>query len=141
MSVEPFDAVDVIRIKRDGGVVPEAALRWLIDAYTRGYVSDAQMASFAMAVFQRGMQRDEIRVMTDAMIASGERMSFANLGKRTVDKHSTGGVGDKITLPLAPLVKETVKLARGMIDRRVEVRSRVSELALGMLRKRLLGTA
>lgn len=104
MSVEPFDAVDVIRIKRDGGVVPEAALRWLIDAYTRGYVSDAQMASFAMAVFQRGMQRDEIRVMTDAMIASGERMSFANLGKRTVDKHSTGGVGDKITLPLAPLV-------------------------------------
>ena len=98
MSVEPFDAVDVIRIKRDGGVVPEAALRWLIDAYTRGYVSDAQMASFAMAIFQRGMERDEIRVLTDAMIASGERMSFASLGKRTVDKHSTGGVGDKITL-------------------------------------------
>lgn len=52
MSVEPFDAVDVIRIKRDGGAVPEPALRWMIDAYTRGYVSDAQMASFAMAVFQ-----------------------------------------------------------------------------------------
>lgn len=104
MSIEPFDAVDVIRIKRDGGSVPEPALRWLIDAYTRGYVSDAQMAAFAMAVFQRGMARDEIRVMTDAMIASGERMSFASLGKRTVDKHSTGGVGDKITLPLAPLV-------------------------------------
>ena len=104
MSVEPFDAVDVIRAKRDGGTVPEPALRWMIDAYTRGYVSDAQMASFAMAIFQRGMQRDEIRVMTDAMIASGERMSFASLGKPTVDKHSTGGVGDKITLPLAPLV-------------------------------------
>ncbi|ALX67309.1 thymidine phosphorylase [Microbacterium sp. XT11] len=104
MSVEPFDAVDVIRAKRDGGVVPEPALRWMVDAYTRGYVSDAQMASFAMAVFQRGMQRDEIRVLTDAMIASGERMSFASLGKKTVDKHSTGGVGDKITLPLAPLV-------------------------------------
>ena len=104
MSVEPFDAVDVIRAKRDGGVVPEPALRWMVDAYTRGYVSDAQMASFAMAVFQRGMQRDEIRVLTDAMIASGERMSFATLGKKTVDKHSTGGVGDKITLPLAPLV-------------------------------------
>ena len=104
MSVEPFDAVDVIRAKRDGGSVPEPALRWMIDAYTRGYVSDAQMASFAMAIFQRGMQRDEIRVMTDAMIASGERMSFASLGKPTVDKHSTGGVGDKITLPLAPLV-------------------------------------
>nr|WP_314843842.1 thymidine phosphorylase [uncultured Microbacterium sp.] len=103
-TVEPYDAVDVIRAKRDGGVVPEAALRWMVDAYTRGYVSDAQMASFAMAVFQRGMQRDEIRVLTDAMIASGERMSFATLGKKTVDKHSTGGVGDKITLPLAPLV-------------------------------------
>ncbi|MGO3148236.1 MAG: thymidine phosphorylase [Leucobacter sp.] len=104
MSVEPFDAVDVIRAKRDGHQVPEPALRWMIDAYTRGYVSDAQMASFAMAVFQRGMQRDEIRVMTDAMIASGERMSFGGLSKKTVDKHSTGGVGDKITLPLAPLV-------------------------------------
>ena len=102
--VEAFDAVDVIRAKRDGGAVPESALRWMVDAYTRGYVSDAQMASFAMAVFQRGMERDEIRVLTDAMIASGERMSFASLGKRTVDKHSTGGVGDKITLPLAPLV-------------------------------------
>lgn len=104
MTVEPFDAVDVIRAKRDGGIVPEPALRWMIDAYTRGYVSDAQMASFAMAVFQRGMDRDEIRILTDAMIASGERMSFAALGKKTVDKHSTGGVGDKITLPLAPLV-------------------------------------
>ncbi len=104
MSVEPFDAVDVIRAKRDGGSVAEPALRWMIDAYTRGYVSDAQMASFAMAVFQRGMERSEIRVLTDAMIASGERMSFAALGKKTVDKHSTGGVGDKITLPLAPLV-------------------------------------
>ncbi|WP_298037915.1 thymidine phosphorylase [uncultured Microbacterium sp.] len=101
---EPFDAIDVIRAKRDGGSVPEPELRWMVDAYTRGYVSDAQMASFAMAIFQRGMQRDEIRVLTDAMIASGERMSFASLGKKTVDKHSTGGVGDKITLPLAPLV-------------------------------------
>lgn len=71
MSVEPFDAVDVIRAKRDGGVVPEPALRWMVDAYTRGYVTDPQMASFAMAIFQRGMERDEIRVLTDAMIASG----------------------------------------------------------------------
>lgn len=104
MSVEPFDAVDVIRAKRDGGEVPEPALRWMIDAFTRGYVSEAQMASFAMAIYQRGMVRDEIRVLTDAMINSGERMSFAGLSKPTVDKHSTGGVGDKITLPLAPLV-------------------------------------
>lgn len=104
MSIEPFDAVDVIHAKRDGKPVAEPALRWMVDAYTRGYVSDAQMASFAMAVFQRGMSRDEIRILTDAMIASGERMSFEGLGKPTVDKHSTGGVGDKITLPLAPLV-------------------------------------
>ena len=76
----------------------------MVDAYTRGYVADAQMAAFAMATLLNGMQRNEIRVMTDAMIASGERMSFAGLGKPTVDKHSTGGVGDKITLPLAPLV-------------------------------------
>jgi len=101
---EPFDAVDVIRAKRDGGEVPEAALRWMIDAYTRGYVADAQMSAFTMAVLLNGMSRDEIRVMTDAMIASGERMSFAGLCKPTADKHSTGGVGDKITLPLAPLV-------------------------------------
>ncbi|WP_029149354.1 thymidine phosphorylase [Microbacterium indicum] len=101
---EPFDAVDVIRTKRDGGAVPEAKLRWLVDAYTRGYVADAQMSAFTMAVLLNGMERDEIRVLTDAMIASGERMSFDGLGKVTADKHSTGGVGDKITLPLAPLV-------------------------------------
>ena len=103
-DIEPFDAVDVIRTKRDGGAVDEAALRWMVDAYTRGFVADSQMAAFAMAILLNGMERDEIRVLTDAMIASGERMSFAGLGKRTVDKHSTGGVGDKITLPLAPLV-------------------------------------
>ena len=103
-AAETHDAVDVIRAKRDGEAVAEPALRWMVDAYTRGYVSDAQMSSFAMAVLLNGMDRDEIRVLTDAMIASGERMSFATLGKTTVDKHSTGGVGDKITLPLAPLV-------------------------------------
>ncbi|QAY58822.1 thymidine phosphorylase [Microbacterium protaetiae] len=101
---EPFDAVDVIRAQRDKTGLSEDALRWMIDAYTREYVTDAQMSAFAMAVLLNGMSRDEIRVMTDAMIASGERMSFAGLGKHTVDKHSTGGVGDKITLPLAPLV-------------------------------------
>lgn len=103
-TVEKYDAVDVIHAKRDGEAVSEDALRWMIDAYTREYVTDSQMAAFAMAVFLNGMGRDEIRVMTDAMIASGERMSFSGLGKATVDKHSTGGVGDKITLPLAPLV-------------------------------------
>ena len=103
-ALEPFDAVDVIHAKRDGREVAENELRWLVDAYTRGYVSDAQMAAFAMAVLLNGMSRDEIRVLTDAMIDSGERLSFEGLDRPTVDKHSTGGVGDKITLPLAPLV-------------------------------------
>ncbi|MCB1299033.1 MAG: thymidine phosphorylase, partial [Microthrixaceae bacterium] len=86
-ATEPFDAIDIIRTKRDGGAVEEGALRWMVDAYTRGYVADSQMAAFAMAVLLNGMERDEIRVLTDAMIASGERMSFRALGKRTVDKH------------------------------------------------------
>ena len=79
MTIEAFDAVDVIRAKRDRQPIAEDALRWMIDAYTREYVTDAQMASFAMAVLLNGMTRDEIRVMTDAMIASGERMSFTGL--------------------------------------------------------------
>ncbi|PPF19872.1 thymidine phosphorylase [Rathayibacter sp. AY1A4] len=102
--VEDFDAVDIIRTKRDRGTLSTAQIDWLIDAYTRGYVADEQMAAFAMAVLLNGMERDEIRDLTLAMIASGERMRFDGLGKRTVDKHSTGGVGDKITLPLMPLV-------------------------------------
>lgn len=103
-AVEPFDTVDLIRSKRDGGALSTAEIDWLIDAYTRGYVGDEQMAAFTMAVFLNGMERREIRDLTLAMIASGETMDFTGLGKTTVDKHSTGGVGDKITLPLAPLV-------------------------------------
>lgn len=103
-GLEPFDAVDVIRAKRDRQEIPEAALRWLIGAYTRGFVTDAQMSAFAMAVLLNGMTREELKIMTHAMIASGERMNFKELGAPTVDKHSTGGIGDKITLPLAPLV-------------------------------------
>ncbi len=102
--VEPFDAVDLIRTKRDGGPLSTAQLDWLIDAYTRGYVADEQMSAMTMAIFLRGMERDEIRDLTLAMVASGERLDFSALSKRTTDKHSTGGVGDKITLPLAPLV-------------------------------------
>ncbi|AZZ55822.1 thymidine phosphorylase [Rathayibacter iranicus] len=104
IPVEDFDAVDIIRIKRDHGALSTAQIEWLVDAYTRGYVSGEQMAAFAMAVLLNGMERDEIRDLTLAMIASGERLHFGGLGKRTVDKHSTGGVGDKITLPLMPLV-------------------------------------
>jgi thymidine phosphorylase len=104
VSAEQYDAVDIIRAQRDGRAISEGEIRWLVDAYTRGYVMDAQMSAFTMAVLLNGLGRDQIRVLTDAMIASGERMDFSSLGKPTVDKHSTGGVGDKITLPLAPLV-------------------------------------
>jgi thymidine phosphorylase len=102
--VEAFDAVDLIRTKRDGGTLSTAQLNWLIDAYTRGFVADEQMSAMTMAIFLNGMSREEIRDLTLAMIASGETLSFDDLGKPTTDKHSTGGVGDKITLPLAPLV-------------------------------------
>ncbi len=101
---EPFDAVDVIRTKRDKGTLSDAQIDWVIDAYTRGVVADEQMSALAMAIFLNGMTRAEIARWTNAMINSGERMDFSALGKPTADKHSTGGVGDKITLPLAPLV-------------------------------------
>lgn len=103
-TTESFDAVDVIRTKRDGGVLSGEQIDWVIDAYTRGAVADEQMSALAMAVLIRGMGRDEISRWTRAMIASGERMDFTDLPRPSVDKHSTGGVGDKITLPLAPLV-------------------------------------
>jgi len=103
-TVEPFDTVDLIHAKRDGAKLSSAQVSWLVDAYTRGYVGDEQMAAMAMAIFLNGMDRDEVRDLTLAMIDSGERMSFDTLSKKTTDKHSTGGVGDKITLPLAPLV-------------------------------------
>ncbi len=103
-TVEPFDTVDLIHAKRDGAKLSTPQVSWLVDAYTRGYVGDEQMAAMAMAIFLNGMDRDEVRDLTLAMIASGERMSWDGLSKKTTDKHSTGGVGDKITLPLAPLV-------------------------------------
>lgn len=101
---EPFDAVDVIRIKRDKQTLSDAQIDWIIDAYTRGVVADEQMSALAMAIFLNGMNRHEISRWANAMINSGERMDFKSLPRRTADKHSTGGVGDKITLPLAPLV-------------------------------------
>jgi len=101
---EPFDAVQVIVTKRDGRVIPDAQIDWMVDAYTRGVVADEQMSSLTMAILQRGMTRGEIARWTQAMINTGVRLDFSGLGKATADKHSTGGVGDKITLPLAPLV-------------------------------------
>ncbi len=99
-----FDVVDLIRTKRDGGRLSDAEIDWVIDAYTTGGVADYQMSALAMAILLRGMDRAEIARWTAAMIASGERMDFSSLTRPTADKHSTGGVGDKITLPLAPLV-------------------------------------
>src|SRR5689334_15952553 len=99
-----ISAVDVIRAKRDGGELSDVQIDWVIDAYTRGIVAEEQMAALAMAVFWRGLSPRELTRWTEAMIRSGERLDLSFLSRPTVDKHSTGGVGDKITLPLAPLV-------------------------------------
>jgi thymidine phosphorylase len=99
-----FDAVDVIVAKRDGRRLTDSQIDWVLDAYTRGAVADEQMAALAMAILLRGMDQGELARWTAAMIASGERLDLSGVGRPTVDKHSTGGVGDKITLPLAPLV-------------------------------------
>ena len=99
-----MDAIDVLRTKRDGGRLTPEQIRWIIGAYTDGSVPDEQMSALLMAVFFRGMSGDELAVWTQAMIDSGERKDLSSLGRPTADKHSTGGVGDKITLPLAPLV-------------------------------------
>ena len=101
---EPFAAVDVIIAKRNRLRLTDAQIDWVVDAYTRGVVADEQMSALAMAVLLNGMDRAEIVRWTQAMIATGERLSWSTLDRPTTDKHSTGGVGDKITLPLAPLV-------------------------------------
>ncbi|MGP9502426.1 thymidine phosphorylase [Specibacter sp. AOP5-B1-6] len=105
-----FDAVDIIRTKRDKGTLSADQIRWTIDAYTRGTIAEEQMAALNMAILLNGMDRAEISQWTAAMIASGDTLDFSGLRNAkgavmpTADKHSTGGVGDKITLPLAPLV-------------------------------------
>ena len=103
-DVAAHDAVDVIIAKRNKQELTDAQIDWVIDAYTRGAVAEEQMSSLAMAILLNGMNRREISRWTAAMIASGERMDYSSLSRPTADKHSTGGVGDKITLPLAPLV-------------------------------------
>jgi len=99
-----FSAVELIIKKREKQELSKAEIDWLIDNYTNGTVADEQMSAFAMAVLLNGMARSEIKDLTMAMIASGETLDFQGLSMPTADKHSTGGVGDKITLPLAPLV-------------------------------------
>jgi len=101
---EPFAAVEIISAKRDNGELSDPQIDWIVDAYTRGVVADEQMSSLLMAILLNGMNMREISRWTDAMINSGERMNWSALSRKTADKHSTGGVGDKITLPLAPLV-------------------------------------
>lgn len=99
-----MSAVDVIATKRDGGELTDAQIDWVVDAYTRGVVAEEQMAALAMAIVLRGMTPAETARWTRAMLASGERLDLSGWPRPTVDKHSTGGVGDKLTLPLAPLV-------------------------------------
>ena len=102
--IEAFSAAEVIAAKRDRHSLTDPQIDWIIDAYTRGVVADEQMSALLMAILLNGMELREISRWTDAMINSGERMNWSALSRPTVDKHSTGGVGDKITLPLAPLV-------------------------------------
>ena len=102
--IEAFSAAEIIAAKRDHHSLTDPQIDWVIDAYTRGAVADEQMSALLMAILLNGMENREISRWTDAMINSGERMNWSALSRPTVDKHSTGGVGDKITLPLAPLV-------------------------------------
>jgi thymidine phosphorylase len=98
-----LDALSIITAKRDGWELTDAQIDWIVEGFTKGTVADEQMSALAMAIVWRGMSKMELRHWTAAMIASGKRMDFADLPRPTADKHSTGGVGDKITLPLAPL--------------------------------------
>ena len=98
------DAVTLIRAKRDGLRLTDDDIRWLFEAYAKGEVADEQMSALLMAIYFRGLDSRELRTWTAAMIASGERLDLSSLARPTVDKHSTGGVGDKVSLILAPLV-------------------------------------
>ncbi len=104
MSTEPFAAVEVIAAKRDKRELSDQQIDWFVGAYVRNVIAEEQMSAMAMAILLNGMNRREIVRWTKAYIDSGETMNWADLGRPTADKHSTGGVGDKITLPLAPLV-------------------------------------
>ncbi len=103
-QVEAFSAVEIIAAKRDRRQLTNPQIDWVVDAYTRGFIADEQMSALLMAILLNGMELSEISRWTDAMVNSGERMNWSALDRPTVDKHSTGGVGDKITLPLAPLI-------------------------------------
>ena len=99
-----FTAVDIITTKRNGHRLTTEQITWMVNAYTAGEVSDEQFSALAMAIYFQGLTDDELFALTTAMLNSGVTLDFSDLGKPTADKHSTGGVGDKITLPLTPLV-------------------------------------
>ena len=99
-----WSAADVIRRKRDGEELPDDAIRWVIDGFTTGAVAPEQMSALLMAVFYRSLSGRELAAWTDAMVASGRRLDLSSVGRPVVDKHSSGGVGDKVSLVVAPLV-------------------------------------
>jgi thymidine phosphorylase len=143
-----FDAPTVIRTKRDGARLSDAAIDWVIDAYTDGRVADEQMAALLMAIFWRGMDRGEIARWTAAMLASGERLDFSDLGVPTVDKHSTGGVGDKTTLVLVPIVATCggavpkvsgrgLGHTGGTLDKLESIPGFTAEISIGQVRQQL----
>lgn len=104
LAMSTYSAVELIQHKRDGGAFTKDQIDWLINSYTSGIVAPEQMSALAMAIFFQDLSDQELAWWTSAMIATGERLDFSGLSRPTADKHSTGGVGDKITLPLAPLV-------------------------------------
>lgn len=99
-----MDARSVVRTKRDGGELSEAEMRWFLDAYVRGEIADYQAAALVACIFTRGMHPKELALWTRAMLESGNRLSFDELPQKKADKHSTGGIGDKVSIPLAPAV-------------------------------------
>ncbi|MBL8863682.1 MAG: thymidine phosphorylase [Planctomycetes bacterium] len=99
-----MDARSVVRTKRDGGQLSEAEMRWFLEAYVRGEVADYQAAALVACIFTRGMTPEELVTWTRAMLESGRRLAFDELGQKKADKHSTGGIGDKVSIPLAPAV-------------------------------------
>ncbi|HUF96210.1 MAG TPA: thymidine phosphorylase [Acidimicrobiia bacterium] len=99
-----YTAVELIETKRDGGTLSADSIEWLIRSYTDGSVTDYQMSAMAMAIYFKGMDADELSTWTRAMLVSGDVLDFSDIKAPKVDKHSTGGVGDKISIPLAPLV-------------------------------------
>ncbi|HEV7360751.1 MAG TPA: thymidine phosphorylase [Mycobacterium sp.] len=143
-----FDAPTVIRTKRDGDRLSDAAIDWVIDAYSDGRVVDEQMAALLMAIFWRGMDRGEIARWTAAMLASGDRLDFSDLGVPTVDKHSTGGVGDKTTLVLVPIVAACggavpkvsgrgLGHTGGTLDKLESIPGFTAEISIGQVRQQL----